>query len=214
MNSCPSSIKTPLVAVEDAAGKVDVEAIEAQAVGSRGFAFQPIESLRMRDVFPMFLDDVVPGNTFRGLIARDVVAFDLFDVVCAFSILRGLVHEHSASSLNLSGTVVLGKLLSDIFAKLDVGAAPPRRIVISSHRELHRLPLLAMKVRPDGPGQCVCDSFSGGVYFVPTYSCMLSCVRTIPLVGMRRCPSQRYGIRSLWRSRVRMLAAPVRWWIG
>jgi hypothetical protein len=195
-------------------GKVEAKAIEAHAGGSRGFAFQPIESLRIRDVLSTSPDDVMTVSFFRGPFARNAEVLDLVDGVYAFAVYRGLVYMHPVSNMNLSGTVDLGKLVSELFAKLDLGAAPPRRIVISSHRELHRLPLLAMKVRPDGPGQCVCDSFSGGIYFVPTCSCMLSCVRTIPLVGMRRCPSLRYGIRSLWRSRARILAAPVRWWRG
>jgi hypothetical protein len=70
-------------------GKVEAKAIEAHAGGSRGFAFQPIESLRMRDVLDTFLDDVVSGNTFRGLVARHVVAFDLFDLFALFPCLGG-----------------------------------------------------------------------------------------------------------------------------
>jgi hypothetical protein len=95
----------------------------------------------------------------------------------------GLVHIHSASSLNLSGTEDLGELCSELLGKLDVGAAPPRRIVISSHRELHRLPLLAMKVRlwTHGPAQCICDAFSGGVYFVPNlFMYALMCANNPP----------------------------------
>jgi hypothetical protein len=43
----------------------------------------------MRDVLDTFLDDVVSGNTFRGLVARHVVAFDLFDLFALFPCLGG-----------------------------------------------------------------------------------------------------------------------------
>jgi tetratricopeptide (TPR) repeat protein len=167
---------------EYASAKVKVEAIESKAGGSRGFALQPAPSLRLRDVLPTFPDDVIAVSFFHGPVSHNADALDLVDGVYAFAAYRGFVYMHSARDLDLdvlgtedleallSGPLhLLGVLLSELLSRMNLAPTPPRRIVISSHRELHRLPLLAMKVSTsaDGPAQYLCDAFPGGVYFVP-----------------------------------------------